>query len=70
MPDPVKRFPTLFGALDAIFGDAGQATQAVIAAIGPVMGADYSYERLKLLLSLTSQRCAWRCSKRLRIQQL
>lgn len=51
-PDPVRRFPTLFGALDAIYGDAGQATQSVIDAVGPVMGSAYDYERLRLLLSL------------------
>lgn len=52
MPDPARRFPTLFGALDAIFGDAGKATQSVIEAIGPVMGSAYNYDRLKLLLGL------------------
>lgn len=51
-PDPVRRFPILFAALDAIFGDAGQATQAIIAAVSPVMGPEYTYERLKLLLGL------------------
>ena len=51
-PDPVKRFPTLFAALDAIFGDASQATQAVVAAIGPVMGADYTSDRVRLMLGL------------------
>lgn len=52
VPDPTRRFPTLFGALDAIYGDAGKATQSVIEAVGPVMGATYDYDRLKLLLSL------------------
>ena len=52
VPDPTRRFPTLFAALDAIYGDAGQATQAVIDAVGPVMGADYSFERLRMMLGL------------------
>ncbi len=52
VPDPTRRFPTLFGALDAIYGDAGRATQSVIDAVGPVMGDAYDYERLKLLLGL------------------
>lgn len=52
VPDPTRRFPTLFGALDAIYGDAGRATQSVIDAVGPVMGPAYDYERLKLLLGL------------------
>jgi hypothetical protein len=51
-PRPVERFPTLFMALDAIYGDAGAATQSVIDAIGPVMGPEYTYDRLKRLLSL------------------
>jgi len=52
IPDSARRFPILFGALDAIYGDAGQATQSIIDAIGPVMGSAYTYERLKLLLSV------------------
>jgi hypothetical protein len=52
VPDPTRRFPTLFGALDAIYGDAGRATQSVIDAVGPVMGTAYDYQRLKLLLGL------------------
>jgi hypothetical protein len=51
-PDPVKRFPTLFGALDAIYGDAGAATQAIVDAVGPVMGPDYTCERIRLMLGL------------------
>lgn len=51
-PDAVKRFPTLFAALDAIFGDAGAATQAVVDAVGPVMGAEYTSERIRLMLGL------------------
>lgn len=52
VPDPSRRFPTLFAALDAIYGDAAAATQAIIAAVGPVMGTEYDYDRLKLMLSL------------------
>ncbi len=52
VPDPTRRFPTLFGALDAIYGDAGRATQSIIDAVGPVMGEAYDYERLKVLLGL------------------
>jgi hypothetical protein len=52
VPDPTRRFPILFGALDAIYGDAGRATQSVIDAVGPIMGKPYDYERLKLLLGL------------------
>ncbi|OHT20062.1 hypothetical protein [Edaphosphingomonas haloaromaticamans] len=52
VPDPTRRFPTLFGALDAIYGDAAKATQSVIEAVGPVMGAAYDYQRLKVLLGL------------------
>jgi len=52
VPDPTRRFPTLFAALDAIYGDAAQATQSIIKAVGPVMGPEYDYDRLKLLLSL------------------
>jgi hypothetical protein len=51
-PDPVKRFPTLFAAVDAIFGDASQATQAVVDAVGPVMGPEYTSERVRLILGL------------------
>jgi hypothetical protein len=52
VPDPVKRFPTLFAAIDAIFGDAAQATQAVVDAVGPVMGSTYNSERVRRLLGL------------------
>ncbi|MFN3370173.1 MAG: hypothetical protein ACK4Z0_01430 [Sphingomonadaceae bacterium] len=51
-PDPVRRFPTLFAAIDAIFGDAGAATQSVVDAVGPVMGTDYTHDRIRLMLSL------------------
>lgn len=52
VPDPVKRFPTLFAAIDAIFGDASQATQAVVDAVGPLMGPAYTSERIRLMLGL------------------
>ena len=48
----IERFPILFMALDAIFGDAAQATQSVVSAIGPVMGSTYDQQRLKKLMSL------------------
>lgn len=48
----VERFPIFFMALDAIFGDASQATQAVVEAVGPIMGPSYNESRLKQLLSL------------------
>lgn len=51
-PDPVKRFPTMFAAIDAVFGDAGQATQAVVDALGPVMGPEYTAERIRVMLGL------------------
>lgn len=51
-PDPVRRFPTLFAVIDAIFGDAAAATQSVVDAVGPVMGADYSHDRVRLMLGL------------------
>lgn len=51
-PDEAKRFPTLFAALDAIFGDAGQATQAIITAVSPILDPKFDYVRVKLLLSL------------------
>lgn len=51
-PDTAKRYPTLFAAIDAIFGDASQATQAVVDAVDPVMGTDYTSERIRLMLGL------------------
>ena len=39
-------------ALDAVFGDAGQATQAVVDAIGQRDDMNFDYRRLRLLLSL------------------
>jgi hypothetical protein len=46
--DAPERFPWLFIAPDAIFGGAGQATQAVVEAIGQ----HGDPKRLRLLLSL------------------
>lgn len=51
-PSEVRRFPTLFAAIDAIFGDASAATQAVIDAVMPIMGPSYDYDRLRLILGL------------------
>jgi hypothetical protein len=50
IPDPTRRFPILFAALDAIYGDAAAATQAIVSAVQPVMGAAYDEARLRLLL--------------------
>ena len=47
-----ERFPVLFMALDAVFGDASQHTQAVVDAIGVNIGAGYDVKRLKLLMKL------------------
>jgi hypothetical protein len=47
-----ERFPSLFMAMDAIFGDVSAATQVVVNAISPIMGPEYVYDRLKRLLSL------------------
>ena len=51
-PGPARRFPSLVGAIDAIFGDAGEATQAVVDAVGPLMGAAYDAPRIRVLLGL------------------
>ena len=51
-PGPERRFPTLFASLDAIVGEVGRATDAVVVAVAPVMGAEYDETRLRLLLSL------------------
>jgi hypothetical protein len=48
----VERFPVLFMALDAVFGDASQHTQAVVDSIGASIGAGYDVKRLKLLMKL------------------
>ncbi|MDA9419311.1 hypothetical protein XI04_03865 [Bradyrhizobium sp. CCBAU 11430] len=50
--DPHERFPWLFMTLDAIFGDSGRATQAIIDAVKPDGGAGFEYKRLRLLLRL------------------
>jgi hypothetical protein len=50
--DASERFPWLFMALDALFGDASQATQAVIDAIGRHGDIAFDYRRLRLILSL------------------
>lgn len=50
--DAPERFPCLFMALDAIFGDSSRATQAVIDAIRQHGETNFEYERLRLLLGL------------------
>lgn len=50
--DPIDRFPWLFMALDAVFGDISNATQSVVDAVGMSMGGAFSQERLKLLMGL------------------
>lgn len=47
-----ERFPVLFMALDALFSNAAQHTQAVADAVGATMGAAYDVTRLKLLLKM------------------
>jgi hypothetical protein len=42
--DEAERFPWLFMALDAIFRDVSQATQAVINAMGEHAGTRFEYE--------------------------
>lgn len=52
-PEPAKRFPSLVGAIDAVFGgDGAKATQAVIDAVCPLMGAKYDEARIRMLLGL------------------
>ncbi len=51
-PSSVARFPVLFMALDAIFGDASRATQSVISALAPLMGEKYDNKRLRKILKL------------------
>lgn len=47
-----ERFPVLFMALDALFSNAAQHTQAVADSIGATMGTAYDVTRLKLLLKM------------------
>jgi hypothetical protein len=47
-----QRFPILFMALDAVFGDVGRATQAVIDAISRQLPMQFDAKQLKLLLGL------------------
>jgi hypothetical protein len=42
----------MVAAIDALFGDAGQATQAVVDAVGPLMGPEYTAERIRVMLGL------------------
>lgn len=48
----VERFPILFMVLDAVFGDASQATAAIVDAVVPIMGSDYDSARIRRLLKL------------------
>ncbi len=48
----VERFPVLFMALDAIFGDQAQATQAIINAADGRLGASSDPTRIRLLMDL------------------
>ncbi|MFM2151454.1 MAG: hypothetical protein RLZZ187_3760 [Pseudomonadota bacterium] len=48
----VERFPVLFMALDAIFGDASRATAAIVDAVSPLVGPSYDATRLRRLLGL------------------
>lgn len=50
--EPPERFPILCMTLDAVFGDANQATQAVIDAVRMTLGNHISEERIRLLLKL------------------
>jgi hypothetical protein len=50
--DPSERFPVLCMALDAIFGDANNATQAVIQGVQNTIGSHISDDRLRQLMSL------------------
>lgn len=50
--DETERFPVLFQALDALFGDAGAATQAIIQGLQGTSSEKFTYERLKLIMSL------------------
>lgn len=52
MQNSSRRFPTLFAALDAIFGDPNRATKAIIEAVQPIMIEVYDYDRLRLLMDL------------------
>ena len=47
-----ERFPVLFMALDALFSNAAQHTQAVADSVSSTMGTVYDVTRLKLLLKM------------------
>jgi hypothetical protein len=52
-PGPARRFPSLVGAIDAIFGgDGAKATQAVVDSVCPLMGEGYDETRIRMLLGL------------------
>jgi hypothetical protein len=50
--DPATRVAPLCGALDALFGDADAATQAMISAVGPHLGSSFDATRAKRLAKL------------------
>lgn len=50
--DQSERFPILCMALDAVFGDANQATRAVIEGVRTTLGEHVSEPRLRLLMEL------------------
>lgn len=50
--EPSERFPIMCMALDAIFGDANNATQAVIGGIRETLGEHVSDPQLRLLMKL------------------
>jgi hypothetical protein len=50
--EPSERFPVLCMTLDAIFGDANHATQAVIDGVRSVIGTHVQDARLRLLMDL------------------
>lgn len=50
--DPSERFPVLCMALDAVFGDANHATQAVIDGIRRMLGPHIPDARVRLLMDL------------------
>jgi hypothetical protein len=52
IPEPSRRFSTLFASLDAIFGDPGRATQSIIDAVNLTLKQKYTDSQLRLMLGL------------------
>jgi hypothetical protein len=67
--EPSERFPVLCMTLDAIFGDANHATQAVIDAVRSVIGPHVQDARLRHLMDPRISH-PWRRSRRLRFPQI